>query len=177
MGSIARVLSFERVIRSGVEVSIVKINPDGGANITGVHFADTGDDAHPLPSDYVATSSIRGAGQEAVVGYADPLNEGKSEPGEKRIYGRDSSGAFVNEVWLKADGSILIENAGASILVKPSGEVNIISPDIKLGDLVAIELVTKDFLFNIFNNHVHGASPLPTPLATVADHTLKTKGS
>ena len=177
MGSVARLLSFERVTRNGAEISIVKLNPDGGANITADHFDSAGDDAHPLPTDYLVTTTVRGSGREGVVGYVDPLNVGKTAPGEKRIYGRDSNGVAVNEVWLKADGSILIENAGASISVLPGGEVNIISPDIKLGDLGAIELVTKDFLFNIFNGHVHGASTTPTPLATAADHTVRTKGS
>ena len=177
MGSVARLLSFERVTRNGAEISIVKLNPDGGANITADHFAGAGEDAHPLPTDYLVTADIRGAGREAVVGYVDPLNEGKTAPGEKRIYGRDASGGAVNEVWLKADGSILIENAGASILVKPTGEIHILGSDIRLGDVAGLELVTKDFLFNIFNNHVHGASTTPTPLATAADHTIKTKGA
>lgn len=128
MGFIARVLSFERVIRNGVEVSIVKINPDGGANITGVHFADAGDDAPPLPSDYAATSNIRGAGQESVIGYADPINAGKSVPGEKRIYGRDSSGDAVNEVWLKDDGTITAANDNGHIELKPDGGSELVGP-------------------------------------------------
>ena len=128
MGSIARVLSFERVIKGGVEVSVAKINPDGGANITAPHFADAGNDSHPLPTDYVVTTSIRGSGREAAAGYADPLNEGKTTPGEARIYGRDSSGVTVNEVWLKDDGTILAANDNGEIKLKPDGGSELDSP-------------------------------------------------
>lgn len=124
MGSIARVLSFERVVKDGVPVSVVKINPDGGSNITAPHFADAGHDSQPLPTDYVVTTTIRGSGREGATGYADPLNAGKSEPGEARIYGRNNSGAPVNEVWLKGDGEIVISNDNGEIKLQPDGEIS-----------------------------------------------------
>ncbi len=128
MGSIARVLSFARRVIDGVFVSEAKINPDGGSNITAPHFADAGSDSHPLPTDYVATTTIRGSGREAATGYADPLNEGKSEPGEARIYGRDSDGAPVNEVWLKGDGTVTAANDNGHIELKPDGGSELVGP-------------------------------------------------
>ncbi|MCK5606548.1 hypothetical protein KAR91_31890 [Candidatus Pacearchaeota archaeon] len=124
MGLITRVLSFVRVVRNGIYFSDVKMNPDGGSNITGEHFADAGDDSFPLPTDYAVTTTIQRSGGEVPVGYADPINEPKAEAGEKRIYGRDaSSGAQVNEVWLKADGAVLISNINGSFELKADGSM------------------------------------------------------
>lgn len=202
MGDVARVLSFVRAVRNGARVSDVKVNPDGGSNLTAEHFADAGDDAYPLSTDYATVVSVQGAGREAAVGYADPLNTPKAEPGDKRIYGRNAgNGISVNEVWLKSDGTILIDNnlgsielkpageifglnAGGSISLKPTGEldiitavsVKVISPSVILGSLAAIPLVLSNFLA-IYNSHVHGASTTPLPQATPANETVITKGA
>ena len=125
MGLIALVKSFTRVVRNGVRFSDVKVDPGGSANITGEHFADPGDDSHPLDSDYVAAMPVRRSGGAVAVGYADPINAPKSGPGEKRIYGRDSAGVAVNEVWLKADSSVIISNALGAIELKADGSVDI----------------------------------------------------
>lgn len=124
MGLIARVLSFTRVVRNGAKLSDVKLDPGGGPNITGEHFADAGDDSHPLSTDYAATTRIPRDGGQVPVGYADPLNNPKATPGDKRIYGRDpSTGLVVNEVWLKSDGSVFISNANGSFELKPTGAI------------------------------------------------------
>lgn len=124
LGIIARVLSFTRVERNGVKLSDVKLDPGGGPNITGEYFADAGDDAHPLSTDYAAAISIPRDGSKIPVGYADPINTPKATAGDKRIYGRDAStGVAVNEVWLKADSSILISNANGSFELKADGSI------------------------------------------------------
>lgn len=123
MGVVTRVLSFVRVVKNGINTSDVKMNPNGGANITGEHFADPGDDSFPLPSDYAATTAVQSTGREIPVGYADPLNTPKAAEGEKRIYGRDSAGNGVNEVWLKNDGSVIVDNANGQIEIKVDGEI------------------------------------------------------
>ena len=125
MGLIARVKSFTRRIAGGAKLSDVKVDPGGGANITGEHFADSGDDSHPLDSDYAAAMPIRRSGGAVVVGYADPINTPKAAAGEKRIYGRNAAGAAVNEVWLKADSSVIISNALGAIELKADGSVDI----------------------------------------------------
>jgi hypothetical protein len=123
VGLIAKILSFTRIVADGVRSSDVKVDPGGGANITGQHFADAGDDSHPLPTDYVLLVKNRQTGGYSVVGYADPINDPIAAAGEKRIYGRDALGAVVNEMWLKADGSVIISNANGSIELKTDGEL------------------------------------------------------
>ncbi len=126
MGLIAQVKSFARAVRNGTRSSDVKVDPGGGANITGSHFADAGDDSYPLGTDYAALLTTQRNGGYAPVGYADPVNEPKAAEGEKRIYGRDpSTGLAVNEVWLKADGSVIISNALGAIELKADGSVDI----------------------------------------------------
>lgn len=123
MGLIAKLLSFTRTERNGAKLSDVKADPGGGANITGEHFADAGDDSHPLPTDYIFFGKNKRAGGYSPIGYADPINEKKSGPGEKRTYGRDpSSGVAVNEIWQKADGSVILSNALGSFELKADGE-------------------------------------------------------
>ena len=123
MGLIASVKSFTRRVVNGVRLSDVKVDPGGGANITGEHFSDAGDDSHPLSTDYAAVILVRRSGGAAIVGYADPINDPVAGPGEKRIYGRDSSGAAVNEVWLKSDGSVMISNELGGAELKADGEL------------------------------------------------------
>ena len=129
MGLIAKLLSFTRVDKGGVKLSDVKLDPDGGANIIGNHFASPGDDSFPLDTDFVAAVGIRGSGSAAVLGYADPSSEPKATKGEKRIYARDpSDGATVCEVWLKSDGTILSSNDNGLIELKADGSGLISSP-------------------------------------------------
>jgi hypothetical protein len=60
MGLIAKLLSFVRVERNGAKINDVKVDPGGGPNITAEHFAPIGDDAHPLPGDFVVANNVRG---------------------------------------------------------------------------------------------------------------------
>ena len=128
MGRIAKLLSFLRVTRNGAKISDVKIDPGGGSNITAEHFAPPGDDSFPLPSDYVVTAEINRTGNEAAVGYADPLNDPVALEGDKRIYGRDPDGVAINQVWLKSDGSVLVSNDNGSVLLRSDGGSIITTP-------------------------------------------------
>ena len=139
MGFIAIVLSFTHVSRNGLTVSDVKVDPGGGANVTAEHFSASGDDAQPLPGDYAVAIDVESSGRRlAAAGYIDSTNTPTAGPGEKRIYGRGASGAAVNQVFLKADGSILASNSlGAwelradgfidlnGVTIDPSGKVTI----------------------------------------------------
>lgn len=122
MGRIAKLLSFLRTTRNGAKISNAKIDPGGGPNITAEHFASPGDDSFPLSTDYVVTTEIEGTGNEAAIGYIDPLNDPVALKGDKRIYGRDSAGAAVNQVWLKSDGSIAFSNANGLMLLQANGD-------------------------------------------------------
>jgi hypothetical protein len=123
MGRLATLLSFARRIRNNANVTDVKVNHGSSSNVTGEHFSDSGDDSHPLVDDYVALNTASGAGREIITGYLDPVNTPKSRPGEKRIYGRDTNGTSVNEVWLQNDGSIIIKNDIATVTIAPTGAI------------------------------------------------------
>lgn len=121
MGLIGRILSFVRAQRNGAQISDVKTDPGGGPNVTAEHFAPAGDDAHPLPGDYVYGSPSPQRGRYAAVGYVDPANQSKAQPGEKRVYARNGDGQQVGEVWLKADGTVVSENDTGSTTLAPDG--------------------------------------------------------
>ena len=126
MGRVAKILSFLRLTRNGAKVSDVKTDTGGGVNITAEHFADAGDDSFPLTTDYALNIDVPGSGNEATVGYLDPINTPKAEAGDKRIYARDAStGAVVVEVWLKSDSSAIISNSNGAIELQADGTVNI----------------------------------------------------
>lgn len=125
MGLIVKVLSFARKLVNGVWSSDVKSDPGGGANITGAHFSAPGDDSFPLKTDFAIAVPIPNSGGFVIVGYADPLNIKKGTEGEKRIYGRDSAGAEVNEIRLKPDGSILISRGTSEIELKADDSIKL----------------------------------------------------
>lgn len=130
MGRIAKLLSFVRVTRNDAKISDVKIDPGGGSNITAEHFAPAGDDSFPLKTDYVVTNDIPRAGGEAAIGYVDPINTPKAQPGDKRIYARDANtGAVVVEIWLKNDGTAIISNYNGSNMLRPDGGSIITTPN------------------------------------------------
>lgn len=121
MGKLAKLLSFVRTVRRGANVSDSKVDPGGGENITSEHFAPVGDDSHPLPGDYVVAVDVQRTGVTAAVGYLDPANAQKTQPGGKRIYSRDADGNQVAEVWLKNDGTIIADNGGCTLTLNPDG--------------------------------------------------------
>lgn len=123
MGLVGKLLSFVRVARNGAQLSDSKIDPGGGPNITAEHFSAPGDDAHPLPGDYVRVASVPQSGRAAVTGYVDPNNQQKAQAGEKRIYARDADGVEVVEVWLKNDGTALVTNSNGSVTLSPDGSI------------------------------------------------------
>lgn len=130
-------------------VSDVKCDPGGGANVTAEHTAPVGDDSHPLPGDYAAISDAAGTGRQSTVGYYDPVNEPKTQPGEKRIYARDSSGATIVDIWLKNTGELVITNGAGTFTLEPGGEFNINGARItKGGDFITAAGVSLD-------NHTH----------------------
>lgn len=125
MGRIGIVRLFERIIRGAATGSEVTVDTGGGENIRSVHFGSLGDDTQPVVGDYAVTVEGPGTGRELVIAYADPLVTPIAGPGEKRIYSRTASGALVAAIWLKADGSITIDNPSGSIVLDQSGTVTI----------------------------------------------------
>lgn len=121
MGLMAKLISFARTVRNGANVSDVKSDPGGRAVQTSEHFSTPGTDAHPLPGDFVLLASIQGTGRYGAAGYVDPKNQQLAESGEHRTYARDANGDQIAQVWLKNDGTILIEanNGAISWELKP----------------------------------------------------------
>lgn len=126
---VAKVKNFER---DGVEENVI-IDPGGGANRTAEHTAPSGVDAPPLPGDEVVAVECGGKGTQQAVGYRDPANTREASPGEYRTYGRDSDGNVTSEIWQQNDGTIIIENGGATVTVSPDGVVSIDSDDVRIG--------------------------------------------
>lgn len=117
MGRIEKVKSFFREV-----YGLVKTDSGGGALITAQRFADAGDDSQPLTTDYAITVETEQEGRRVVVGFIDPINKGKSGPGEKRIVGRKLDGEVVAEVWLKDTGEILVANSQGEFKLEPGGD-------------------------------------------------------
>lgn len=129
MGRIAKLLSFVRLTRNEAKVNDVKVDPGGGPNVTAEHFAAPGDDSHPLPGDYVALNTDSGSGRESAIGYLDPLNEPKAQPGDKRIYARDEDGVVIVEIWLKNTGEATVLNENGSVTLRPDGGTITTTPE------------------------------------------------
>jgi hypothetical protein len=104
--------------------SDVVVDRGGGDSRTAQHFGAPGDDSHPLPGDFVATTGQAGTGRDSAVGYIDPLNTQTAQPGDKRIYARDAAtGEQVGEVWLKSDGTATIVNDNGTFTLAPTGSI------------------------------------------------------
>ena len=127
---IAKLLSFVRTVVNGAKVTDVEVDIGGGDNRTAHHYSSPGDDSFPLTTDYALTSDVARSGSKAVHGYIDPINDPVSQEGDKRVYGRDpNTGAPVNQVWLKNDGSVLISNDNGSVLLRPDGGSIVTTPN------------------------------------------------
>jgi len=158
MGRVAKILSFIRSLSNGAKVTDVKTDTGGGANITAQHFADAGDDAFPLETDYALTVDVNGSGNEAVVGYLDPINTPKATVGDKRIFARDAStGVVVVEVWLKSDSSAIISNENGTITLQADGEINANGARITTdGDVITASGISLDTHFHAQGNDSAG---------------------
>jgi hypothetical protein len=122
----------------------VKCDPGDGNAATGFHFAPPGTDAPPLAGDLAYLADDLGAGNAQAVGYQDPKNAGVAAGGEHRIYARAADGSIVAAIWIKGDGSIVIESAlaGSSVELAADGAITLTGPNAsaELGADGAIDL-------------------------------------
>jgi hypothetical protein len=125
VGLTAKLLAFTRIVRRGANANDVKASLGGGENMTAEHFSAPGDDSNPLPGDYIALVNSTGSGSKLAVGYLDPKNQQKAEAGEKRIYSRDGDGAQVAEIWLKSDGTLVVNSTGPVEISSPDSSVTV----------------------------------------------------
>jgi hypothetical protein len=121
---IAYVKSFERVKKGDANITDVLVDPGGKALINPEHFAACGDDSPPLDTDYAILVPTGRSGVFAVAGYVDPKNTQDAKGGEKRLYARDSEGNVVSVIWMKNDGTVVVENENATSVTKPDGEIS-----------------------------------------------------
>lgn len=135
MSLLADVIAFVREVVNGVSVPVTSIDRGAGRGSSSYHFGPSGDDSPPLPGDVAAClERVAGNGSTAAVGYQDPKNAGKALPGERMMYARNPQGEVVLEVYLKGDGSFLVESkTGSAIELKTSGTVIVDASSIKLG--------------------------------------------
>lgn len=125
MGFLATVVEFLRSTVEGVPTPEAKVDRGGNDLVTGYHFAPAGDDAQPLPGDVAYLGGDLGAGNAQILGYQDPQNAGVAGPGERRLYARAADGTIKAQVWLKADGSILLANDAGSMTVAADGAISL----------------------------------------------------
>lgn len=121
MGGLGTVVEFTRAVVEGSQTPEVKVDRAGGDAVTAYHFAPPGDDSQPLPSDLAYLGEDVGAGNAQALGYQDPETPPLAGPGEKRIYARSGAGVASCEVWLKADGSVVVKNDAGSLELAPDG--------------------------------------------------------
>jgi hypothetical protein len=156
VGFVADVLEFLRSIVDGAQTPEVKVDRGGGDTATGYHFACPGDDSRPLAGDDAYLADDEGAGNRQAVGYRDQRSTPKAGAGEKRIYSRSAPGVMAAEVWLKADGTIVVTNAiGVALQLAPSGAASV-SNALGSIDLDAAGNVTATTPLGTFGAGTHG---------------------
>src|SRR5690606_40016469 len=94
----------------------VKSDHGGGDIRTARGFQPAGYDAQPLRGDYGYDAPSQTSGGVVNLGYVDQSNAGTAGAGEARIYSRSSAGALVAEIFLKADGSLVLRSVGGVTL-------------------------------------------------------------
>lgn len=125
MGFLATIVEFLRSEVNGAPTPEAKVDRGGDDTVTGYHFAPPGDDAQPLPGDVAYLGDDLGAGNAQILGYQDPKNAGVAGKGERRLYARSADGASINQIWLKADGSVLVSNDQGSIELGADGTITV----------------------------------------------------
>lgn len=122
MGRLAVILDTIRGTRNKAQVTDVKGDPGGGAIAQAEQFNSAGDDTNPLPGDY-ALFVEHPRGGYASAGNLDPNNAQTAQPGERRIYGRNSEGVQVCEIHFKNSGEISLSNDEAQVVIKADGTI------------------------------------------------------
>jgi len=154
VGWIARVLGFERT----GSVETVKVDPGGGANKTAEHYGPPGLDAPPLPGDSAACEDSTGTGSAQASGYSDGTTR-VAQPGEFRTYARDEAGLVVGSIWQKRDGTIVANNANGMIELTPAGVLNILCPEVRLGDTAGQPVARQGDLVAVVTPLLLSAAP------------------
>lgn len=122
LGVVARAVV---AVVDGVARRVVSGVRGGGANSEADLYGSAGEDAPPLEGDFVAIIQGPGNGARFTLGSMDPRNEPQAAPGERRTYGRSPDGVIVGTIWIKGDGSLVIEATRA---------IHVDAPEVLMGD-------------------------------------------
>ena len=125
MGILGRVLKYTIADKRGVNTPVVKSTLRARDNVQAEVFIAPGDDSPPLPDDMGFFAGNSRTGGKVFLGAIDQVNGPEAEPGEKRLYARDSDGAVVATAWLKGTGEVLIENDNGSVTLKANGDIEL----------------------------------------------------
>lgn len=158
MGRIAEVQTSRRVADADGHGLDVQCDPGGGANVTAPVFGPSGTDAVPLPGDFAALEDSSGTGSEQATGFADVRLAGRAQAGEHRIYARRADGSLAIELWLKADGTLVIGSGGD---VTINGVVITASGAVRAPGEVTAMAQTPASAVNL-STHLHGSNTGPT---------------
>lgn len=94
----------------------------------------TGEDNNPPGGSRLTILEIGQAFKLAIA--SDDNIEPITAPGEKRIYSTDEDNTVVMaSIWLKNDGTIVMENDNARVTIAPNGQINAFSD----GQLIRVE--------------------------------------
>jgi hypothetical protein len=103
-----------KLISNKIETFILNtVEKRFGYNVKGETYGPSGDDSPGLEDDRVYLGSIDGQGRSVVIGNL-VVSQG-AEAGEKILYSRDTNGNVKAKIYIKKDGGIEIEGAGADV--------------------------------------------------------------
>jgi hypothetical protein len=110
MGRVAQVLSYRtKKLASGMIIGEVKADFGGGDSVTARHYQPPGEDAFPLPGDFVFLEQGAEQGRWLALGFADPKFIPVASAGEYYRYSRDPlTGLPKSSIYLKSDGTCVI---------------------------------------------------------------------
>jgi hypothetical protein len=138
---------------------IVKAWNGGNDTRTAVEASPYGVDSNPIKDMVALYVKSEVNGKESIVGYYN--KQQLAEVGEARVYSTDSQGVFKFNIWLRADGKMLIGDSN-----NPSSYTN---NAVQFNELKIEfnELKTKfNALVTAYNSHVHPYLNATTPAFT-----------
>lgn len=172
MGILGELLSFVRRTVSGSILDEAKVDT-GGNSKTVQNYGPPGEDSRPLPGDFGVLVETGGRGEMGSVAWHDTKTERKAGDGEVRRYARSATGTASCEIWLKANGEVVLEvfTDQTLYLRNRNGRTVIDCPDVRIGDEGASQQVAcvGDLVVGAINALAPQGSPgVPLPLLPVS---------
>lgn len=123
MGLIGRVLNWVTASGRSVPGRQVLVALGARERLTADVYPPLNTDVQGLPGDLPYCASGTGTGRRVALGWLEQVAQQFAEPGELRTYGRNDEGVTVCEVWLKNDGTLLLNNSMCSFELTPNGTI------------------------------------------------------